>query len=212
MEKFTVIILLSIILLSCKGKADEKIMEEIKMEKDIALDSIVLGGGCFWCVEAVFQRLNGVISVESGYTGGKTLNPTYEDICSGSTGHAEVVKVTYNSNEIKLEELLEVFFATHDPTTLNRQGADVGTQYRSVIYYNNPDAESIIRDYINFLVENKAFDNPIVTEVSPATTFYKAENYHQNYYNNHTNQPYCRMVINPKINKLNSKFYNKLKK
>lgn len=176
-----------------------------------SLETIYLGGGCFWCTEAVFQRLNGVISVESGYAGGHTKNPTYKEVCSGSTGHAEVVKVEYNPHEISLTDLLEVFFSVHDPTTLNRQGNDVGTQYRSAIYYVNDNQKEIIYSYIDMLKKEKIFDKPITTEVKPINVFYKAENYHQNYYNNNPDQPYCRYVIFPKIEKFEKKFSEKNK-
>ena len=147
----------------------------------------VFGAGCFWCVEAIFSQLNGVDSVRSGYCNGTTKNPTYESICTGNTGHAEVCKISYNPDIISFEELLSVFFQTHDPTTLNRQGADTGTQYRSAIFYKND--------------EEKIFNNPIVTEVTKLDVFYEAENYHQDYYKNNKNAPYCRAVIKPKLDK-----------
>ncbi|GAB1371763.1 peptide-methionine (S)-S-oxide reductase MsrA [Candidatus Kapaibacterium sp.] len=182
------------------------------MESPEKVSYIVLGGGCFWCVEAVFLNVDGVLSAESGYTGGKTKNPNYKDICTGSTGHAEVVKIGYDSTKISLVEILEIFFATHDPTTLNRQGADVGTQYRSAIFYNNESQRNTALEYISFLENEKAFDSKIVTEVTALPEFYKAEDYHQNYYNNNPYQGYCQFVINPKLQKLKSKFGNKLKK
>lgn len=194
---------------SCRG-SNEK--ESEVMESPEKVSYIVLGGGCFWCVEAVFLNVDGVLSAESGYTGGKTKNPNYKDICTGSTGHAEVVKIGYDSTKISLVEILEIFFATHDPTTLNRQGADVGTQYRSAIFYNNESQRNTALEYISFLENEKAFDSKIVTEVTALPEFYKAEDYHQNYFNNNPYQGYCQFVINPKLQKLKSKFGNKLKK
>ena len=174
-------------------------------------ETITLGGGCFWCIEAIFENLKGIKSVVSGYSGGKTINPTYKDICTGRTGHAEVVQIKFNPNTISLEDILEVFFSLHDPTTLNRQGADIGTQYRSVIFYNNEEQEKKSRQYIETLTENKIFKNPIVTEITTKTKFYKAENYHQEYYEINKQAPYCKAVITPKINKLNKLFNHKLK-
>ena len=174
------------------------------------LEITTLGAGCFWCVEAVYQDLKGVYKVESGYSGGATPNPTYREIGSGTTGHAEVVQVHFDPAEISFEELLEIFWSTHDPTTLNRQGHDVGTQYRSAIFYHTPEqkgiAEKSIQEVADFL-----WDDPIVTEVTPFQTFYVAENYHQNYYSLNASQPYCRAVISPKMAKLREKFSDKLK-
>lgn len=175
-------------------------------------EQITLGGGCFWCVEAVFEELKGVIKVESGYSGGKTPKPTYKDVCSGTTGHAEVVNITFNPEEISLEELLEVFFTLHDPTTLNRQGADAGTQYRSVIFYHNASQKAIAENAITILNKEKAFESPIVTLVSPFTEFYIAEDYHQEYYQINKEAPYCKMVIKPKMDKLEKIFKERLKK
>ncbi len=183
-------------------------MANIKTERD----TITLGAGCFWCVEAVFQRVNGVISVASGYSGGTVENPTYNQICTGTTGHAEVLQISYNPRIISFSELLEIFFSTHDPTTLNRQGADAGTQYRSAIFYHNESQKQIAKSVIAELEKVKAFDKPIVTEVTQFTKFYKAEDYHQNYYNENSNQPYCRMVIRPKLDKLEKAFKDRLKK
>ena len=159
----------------------------------------IFGAGCFWCVEAIFSQLEGVNSVISGYCNGITKNPTYESICSGNTGHAEVCKIDFNPDIITFEELLAVFFQTHDPTTLNRQGADVGTQYRSGIFYIDEEQKKISEKFIKSISDN--FPNPIVTEVSKLDTFYEAENYHQDYYKNNTNAPYCRFVIKPKLDK-----------
>lgn len=172
----------------------------------------ILGGGCFWCVEAVYQQLKGVVKVESGYSGGKYPNPTYKEVCTGNSGHAEVVKVTYHPNEVSFKEILEVFFSVHDPTTLNRQGNDVGTQYRSVIFYTNANQKAVAEEVIASLNREKVYSNPVVTEVSPLQEFYKAEDYHQNYYNDNQSQPYCRMVVQPKLVKFKKVFQHKLKK
>ena len=161
----------------------------------------VFGAGCFWCVEAVFSQLTGVESVVSGYTGGFTENPTYESICTGSTGHAEVCKITYDSNIITYEDLLKVFFQTHDPTTLNQQGNDIGTQYRSAIFYTNDIEKQIALNLIDALNKNKIYPNKVVTEVSKLGTFYNAEDYHQDYFKNNANAPYCQLVIQPKLDK-----------
>lgn len=168
-------------------------------------------GGCFWCTEAVFLELKGVKSVVSGYIGGKTINPTYKEICGGDTGHAEAIQITYDSNEISFGELLEVFFATHDPTTLNRQGNDVGTQYRSEIFYHDEMQKEISEEYISLMSNENTFGQAIVTQVSPISTFYKAEEYHNNYYNENKSQGYCSYVITPKIEKLKKYFQDKLK-
>ncbi|TSE04115.1 peptide-methionine (S)-S-oxide reductase MsrA [Aquimarina algiphila] len=172
----------------------------------------VLAGGCFWCTEAVFQRLEGVNQVISGYTGGTIKNPAYREITTGRTGHAEAIKVEYNPEHISYKELLEIFFATHDPTTLNRQGADKGTQYRSAIFYVDKDQEEIATKIIEELNKERIFDNPIVTEVTELGPFYNAEEYHRNYYNQNSSQGYCQFVIDPKLNKLYTTFKNKLKK
>lgn len=176
-----------------------------------SLDTATLGGGCFWCVEAVFQQLKGVQSVVSGYAGGQRENPTYEQVCSGATGHAEVVQITYDPSLVSYPEILEVFWTVHDPTTLNRQGADVGTQYRSVIFYHNESQKAQAEEYKLKLDKSGAFDNPIVTEISPMPRFYKAEGYHQNYFNENSNQPYCSYVIRPKLEKFRIVFGEKLK-
>ncbi|HEX2865930.1 MAG TPA: peptide-methionine (S)-S-oxide reductase MsrA [Ignavibacteriales bacterium] len=169
------------------------------------------GEGCFWCTEAVYQRLEGVVSVESGYSGGSVPNPSYREVCTGRTGHAEVSRITYDPKKISFEDLLEVFFATHDPTTPDRQGSDVGPQYRSVIFYNNEEQKLLAEEYKRKLEEEKVFDAPIVTEISPAKEFYKAEEYHQNYYNDNAVQPYCTFVITPKLEKFRKVFAGKLK-
>ena len=174
------------------------------------LKKAIFGAGCFWCVEAVFQRLEGVSDVESGYIGGDTENPTYRDICTGQTGHAEVIRFSYDEDLISFDELLEIFWTTHDPTTLNRQGADRGTQYRSAIFYLDEEQKYKAIDSKEN-VATKIWDDPIVTEITAATTFYPAEVYHQNYYNSHRTAPYCSVVINPKVAKLKQKFSHKLK-
>ncbi|BDC98501.1 peptide methionine sulfoxide reductase MsrA [Persicobacter psychrovividus] len=176
------------------------------------MEIATLGGGCFWCVEAVMQRLNGVVSVVSGYEGGSVENPTYKQISSGLTGHAEVVQVTYQPDIIDYKTILEVFFTTHDPTTLNRQGNDVGTQYRSVIFYNSPEQKQIADKVIADFNNEQLYPDPIITEVSPSKTFYKAEEYHQNYYNENADKnPYCSFVVAPKVQKLRKKFKHLLK-
>lgn len=174
-------------------------------------ETITLGGGCYWCVEAVYENLKGVKSVVSGFSGGKINNPSYEEVCSGTTGHAEVVQITFDKNVTSLDEIFKVFFTVHDPTTLNRQGADRGTQYRSVIFYNNEEQKQEAQSIIAELKKAKAYNDPIVTTIEPLTKFYKAEDYHQNYYANNKNQPYCQMVIQPKLEKFEKVFKDKLK-
>lgn len=189
-----------------------KLKAEKSMKEDMASkDTVTLGGGCFWCVEAVFRRVKGVLSVESGYSGGATENPNYRQVCTGTTGHAEVVQIAYNPAVISFTEILEIFFTVHDPTTLNRQGADIGTQYRSVIFYHNEAQKAASEKAIAELEAQKVFENRIVTEVAPLTRFYKAEAYHQNYYEENARQPYCQVVINPKLEKLKKHFKDRLK-
>ena len=182
-----------------------------KKIKQSNFETITLGGGCYWCVEAVYENLKGVKSVVSGFSGGKTVNPSYEEVCSGTTGHAEVVQITFDKNVTNLDEIFKVFFTVHDPTTLNRQGADRGTQYRSVIFYNNEEQKQEAQSIIAELKKAKAYDDPIVTTIEPFKKFYKAEDYHQNYYANNKSQPYCQMVIQPKIEKFEKVFKDKLK-
>ena len=170
-----------------------------------------LGGGCFWCVEAVFQELEGVRFVESGYSGGEKPNPTYQEVCSEVTGHAEVVQVHFDSNTITFREILEAFFATHDPTTLNRQGGDIGTQYRSAIFFGSTQQREIAEELIAELNSRQIFDSPIVTEVTELDTFYSAENYHQDYFRQNPAQGYCQAVISPKMSKFRSMFVGRLK-
>ncbi|MDQ6529663.1 peptide-methionine (S)-S-oxide reductase MsrA [Flavobacterium sp. LHD-85] len=184
----------------------------ISQNKKANLETITLGGGCYWCVEAVYENLDGVKSVVSGFSGGKVANPTYEEVCTGETGHAEVVQITYDKNVTDINEIFKVFFTVHDPTTLNRQGADVGTQYRSVIFYKNDEQKKAAQSIIAELNKAKVYNSPIVTKVEPFKVFYKAEDYHQNYYANNKNQPYCKMVIQPKIEKFEKVFKDKLKK
>jgi peptide-methionine (S)-S-oxide reductase len=171
----------------------------------------VFGGGCFWCTEAVFDELRGVKSVVSGYAGGSTKNPTYEEVCGGRTGHAEVIKIEFDPGEIAFKDLLTVFFATHDPTTLNRQGNDVGTQYRSAVFYANEDQKREAEAFIKELNDSKAFGKPVVTTLEPLGEFYEAEDYHQKYYANNPYQPYCQYLIPPKLNKLHKQFSALLK-
>jgi peptide-methionine (S)-S-oxide reductase len=176
-------------------------------------DTATFANGCFWCTEAIFEQLEGVISAESGYTGGQIANPTYQEVCSGETGHAECLQIVYDPAKISFDELLEVFWQTHDPTTLNRQGADVGTQYRSGIFYHNEEQKQKAEKYKAELNKSGAFDNPIVTEITPFATFYPAENYHQQYFENNENKnPYCKIVIRPKVDKFQKVFKDKLKK
>ena len=177
-----------------------------------SLETVTFGAGCFWCVEAIFERLDGVESVTSGYSGGAVENPTYKDVCAGTTGHAEVCQVTYRPDVISFEQLLEVFWKTHDPTTLNQQGADVGTQYRSAVFYHNEKQKALAEEYKKKLDESGAFSGPIVTEITPYTNFYKAEDYHQNYFRDNPNQGYCRAVIVPKVQKFEKVFGDKLQK
>jgi peptide-methionine (S)-S-oxide reductase len=174
-------------------------------------DTATFGNGCFWCTEAIFQQLNGVISVQSGYSGGHVENPTYEEVCEKTTGHAEVIRIVFDPSKISYDELLEVFWQTHDPTTLNKQGNDVGPQYRSVVFYHSPDQKKKADFYKDQLNKSGAFDKPIVTTVEPIKNFYVAENYHQNYYKLNGNQPYCYFVIRPKMEKFQKAFASKLK-
>jgi peptide-methionine (S)-S-oxide reductase len=176
------------------------------------IDTATFGTGCFWCTEAIFEQLNGVLKVTSGYAGGHVKNPTYKQVCDGETGHAECVQIHYEPNKISYDELLEVFWQVHDPTTLNRQGADVGTQYRSAIFYHTPEQKEKAERYKTELDKSGAFKNPIVTEITPASQFYAAENYHQEYYQNNKNaNPYCAVVIRPKLDKFQKVFAKKLK-
>lgn len=168
---------------------------------EINTNTAIFANGCFWCTEAIFQMVKGVTKVESGYIGGETQNPSYKDVCSGNTGHAEALKITYDPAIVSYEELLKVFWETHDPTTLNRQGADAGTQYRSAIFYQSEEEKNVAKNYMQQLTDSKAFSNPIVTKLEPVTEWYPAEAYHQNYYNENGGQSYCQFVIRPKVEK-----------
>jgi peptide-methionine (S)-S-oxide reductase len=176
------------------------------------IDTVTFGAGCFWCVEAVFQRIEGVISVNSGYSGGSIKNPSYKEVCAGVTGHAEVCQVVYDTTVVSFDVLLQVFWKTHDPTTLNRQGNDIGTQYRSAIFYHNEEQRVKAESYKQQLNAIAAYPDPIVTEIKPFTVFYPAEDYHQNYYNLNSSQGYCQYVIQPKLEKMEKVFKDKLKK
>lgn len=190
---------------------EKKATELMKENGSEAIAHATFGGGCFWCTEAVFLELKGVNKVVSGYSGGFVDNPTYREVCTGATGHAEVIHIDYNPKEIDFADLLEVFFKTHDPTTLNRQGADEGTQYRSVVFFHSKQQQETTEQVIKELDASGAFDNPIVTEVAEFEKLYPAEDYHQNYYNQNVAQPYCRAVIQPKLDKFRKVFEDKLK-
>lgn len=176
-----------------------------------SMDTATLAGGCFWCIEAVFQRLEGVMNVESGYSGGEKPNPTYQEVSTGKTGYAEVCQISYDPSVVSYEDILHVFFSAHDPTTLNRQGNDVGTQYRSAIFYHDAEQKRITEEYIRQLEQSKTWPDPVVTQVAPYTKFYKAEDYHQNYYNQNGSQPYCTFVVRPKVEKFMKNFNNRIK-
>ena len=198
-------------LTSCANKKASVINEPIPAI-NVKRDTVTFGTGCFWCTEAIFQDVEGVISVESGYSGGHVANPTYEQVGSGSSGHAECLNIVYDPAKVTYDELLEIFWQTHDPTTLNRQGNDIGTQYRSVIFYHNQQQKEVAEKYKKALDKSGAYAKPIVTTLEPFTKFYKAENYHQNYYNENGSQPYCQFVIRPKVEKFRKVFKDKLKK
>ena len=187
-------------------------MSEDKIPAGKKTDTATFGTGCFWCTEAVFQELKGVLKATSGYTGGHVANPSYEEVCTGTTGHAEALQIIYDPAVITYDELLEVFWEAHDPTSLNKQGNDVGTQYRSAIFYHNDEQKEKAEHYKAELNKSGAYDKPIVTEITGVTKFYPAEDYHQNYYNTHGSQPYCYLVIRPKVEKFEKVFKNKLKK
>ncbi len=187
-------------------------MNNAKIPEGIKTEVATFGTGCFWCTEAVFQELKGVVQVYSGYMGGHVANPSYEEVCSGTTGHAECLQVFYDPEVLTYDELLEVFWESHDPTQLNRQGNDIGTQYRSAIFFHTEEQQEKAGHYKAQLDKEGAYPHPIVTEITPATTFYPAEDYHQDYYNNHGSQPYCYLVIRPKVEKFEKAFAGKLKK
>lgn len=214
--KIAVTLLTAIFFTSACGQTNPKNTKEISkpmtQTSTSNIDTATFGAGCFWCVEAVFQRLNGVLSVESGYSGGTIKNPAYREVCMGKTGHAEVCRITYDKTKVSFDELLEVFWKTHDPTTLNQQGNDIGTQYRSAIFYHNEEQKQLAEKYKEEINKSGAYPKPIVTEISPLINYYKAEDYHQNYYNQNGQEGYCRYVIQPKVEKFEKIFKNKLKK
>lgn len=193
------------------GNSKKAAATEDQAKKEKKMEVATFAGGCFWCTEAVFLQLKGVSTVKSGYMGGRTANPTYKDICTGTTGHAEVIQIEYDPAVVSFDVLLQVFWKTHDPTTLNRQGNDVGTQYRSAVFYHNDTQKQKADEYKKKLNDVKAYPNPIVTEITAASKFYVAEDYHQNYYSNNPNQGYCRAMIPPKLEKLRKVFGDKLK-
>ena len=210
MKKFF-IFLMSILLISCNGQENKVSKKKnLKMENK-NLEYATFGGGCFWCVEAVYENLDGVIKVESGFSGGTVENPSYEEVCTGRTGAAEVVEITYDKTKTNLDEIFKVFFTVHDPTTLNRQGADVGTQYRSVIFYKNEEQKKAAESIIKELNDNKVYSSKIVTTLEPFKKFYPAEDYHRDYFNKNPEQGYCQIIINPKLAKLTKKFAQLLK-
>ncbi len=213
--KITYIILfITIIFIGCNesNSKEKPEMKNIMNDKNPNLEVATFGSGCFWCSEAIFERVKGVESVISGYSGGTVKNPTYDEVCTGKTGYAEVVQITFDPKVVSYDELLEIFWKTHDPTTLNRQGNDVGTQYRSVIFYHNDEQKHKAEYYKNKLTEEKIWDKPIVTEITRFEKFYPAEDYHQEYYDNNPNQGYCAYVITPKLEKFEKIFKDKLKK
>jgi len=203
-------------MLSCHSKEKQittlQNTQPVKIEQQKGLETATFAGGCFWCTEAVFLELNGVKTVKSGYIGGKTINPTYREVSTGETGHAEAIQIEFDPKKITFGELMEVFFATHDPTTLNQQGADVGTQYRSEIFYHNDEQKKLAEGYIALLDKENTYGKKVVTVVSPAPKFYEAEDYHQNYYSQNKEQGYCSYVITPKVEKVRKQFKDKLKK
>ncbi len=230
--RLNLILILTLIVSSvaaCQSKTTTEIESNNKVEKKVIFttakeknrntmsdttqqfDTATLGAGCFWCVEAIFLNLKGVESVSSGYSGGFVKNPSYRDVCNGTTGHAEVAQIVYNPKLLSFDELLEVFWQTHDPTILNQQGADKGTQYRSAIFYHNEEQKKLAEEYKKKLNESKVFNTPIVTEITPFVEFYIAEDYHQNYFNENGEQGYCRIVIQPKVDKFKKIFKDKLK-
>jgi peptide-methionine (S)-S-oxide reductase len=212
MAGISLIFIASVQLVSCsQTDRNHKPINLQDMTTDKKLDTATFGAGCFWCVEAVFEQLKGVYAVESGYSGGHTKNPTYKEVCTGTTGHAEACQIIYDPSLISFTELLEVFWKTHDPTTLNRQGADVGTQYRSVIFYHNDEQRRLAEEMKTRLQDAKIWKDPLVTQIVPFQEFFKAEDYHQEYYFQNTSQPYCSAVITPKIEKFRKVFADKLK-
>ena len=205
MNSRKILLILVLISLGFQGNAQKK----QNMSNDLAIATF--GNGCFWCTEAIFQQLKGVESVYPGYTGGSVKNPSYKEVCTGTTGHAEAIQIKYDPEVISYRELLDIFFYTHDPTTLNRQGYDVGTQYRSAIFYHDANQKAAAEEIISQLTQEQVYDDPIVTEVTALDVFYMAEDYHKNYYLNNKNQGYCRAVINPKLDKFMKKYGSKTK-
>lgn len=215
MKKAIHLILASLFFLTACGQQKSKKQLPstlISKSKSMHTEIITLGNGCFWCTEAIFQQVKGVTKVTSGYSGGHVENPTYEEVCEKTTGHAEVLQVEFDTTQVTIDEILEIFWQTHDPTTLNRQGNDVGPQYRSVVFYHNAHQKERAEFFKKKLDESGAFGNPIVTAIEPHTNFYVAENYHQDYYNKNGNQPYCYFVIRPKLEKFEKAFKDKMKK
>jgi peptide-methionine (S)-S-oxide reductase len=211
MQRLTLLTFALLLVTGCKSNTLNSPNQMDITANGIKTDTATFAAGCFWCVEAVFQELKGVLSVTSGYTGGKVKNPTYREVCSGQTGHAEACMIIFDPSVISYDELLEAFWASHDPTTLNRQGADQGTQYRSAIFYHSEAQKQLAEAYKIKLNQEKVFNKPIVTEISPAEAFYKAEDYHQNYFIENGNAPYCTFVIEPKLEKFRKVFKDKLK-
>lgn len=214
--KNVIALVLAVVSFSCQSKesSEKAIIESGKGETSISgkkMETAIFAGGCFWCTEAFFTDLKGVEKVVSGYIGGKNANPTYSEVSTGTTGHAEAIKITFDPEQVAYEDLLEIFFATHDPTTLNRQGADVGTQYRSEIFYANDAQKAAAENFIKLLTDQHLYKSPIVTKISKASAFYAAEDYHQDYYAQNKNQPYCAAVITPKLEKLKKNYKSKLK-
>lgn len=213
MNQFIFAIAISVLFSQAACAAREKpvIIQEEQIMTDKQLDTATLGAGCFWCVEAIFEQLNGVYSVVAGYAGGQVVNPTYKQVCDGNTGHAEVAQIAFAPDEINYEELLKVFWKTHDPTTLNRQGNDVGTQYRSSIFYHNEQQKLAAEKSLREMDASGYFPNPIVTLIEPLSNYSQAEDYHQDYFKYNPNQPYCNFVIKPKVEKFQKEFKDKLK-
>lgn len=215
MQKISLLIITALIsLTSCANKKPVAIVNPSVdvIDPSVKTDTVTFGNGCFWCTEAIFQQVDGVIKVESGYSGGHVINPTYKEVCTGTTGHAECLNIIYDPSKVSYDELLEIFWQTHDPTTVDQQGNDVGPQYRSVIFYHNEEQKKVAEEYRDKLDKSGAFPSPIVTTFEPFTKFYKAENYHQNYYNENGSQPYCQFVIRPKLDKFRKVFKDKLKR
>ncbi len=214
LSSFYIVLVCVLSFVGCRQAKTSKSTSSINQTKKFMeknTDTITFGGGCYWCMEAVFQRLNGVENVASGFSGGQVENPTYKEVCTGLTGHAEVIQISYDTTKISLLEILRVFFTMHDPTTLNQQGNDVGTQYRSAVFYRNEEQKNNVQTLIKALNDADAYPSKIVTQVEPFIKFYKAEDYHQNYYNDNKEQGYCKFVIQPKIEKLEKVFKNLMK-